>query len=417
MSVISSDYRRTIAACYLTSASTAATQNISALLFLTFRSMYGISFTKLGLLIFVYFGAQIVVDLLFSFFSDRFDFSVSMKLTPVFITVGLWFFAASPLLFPEHVYAGLVLGTVIFSVGSGLSEVLASPITEAIPSKNPQKVLSGLHACYAWGVVVTVLLATAFIFFFDAENWQIMMLGFSVFPLAASLLFIGAPIPEMQTTRGAGGALKLFRNPDTALCILCIFLGGSAECSMSSWCSSYLEAAVGVPKVWGDIFGVALFGVMLGFGRTLYTKYGGNIGKVLILCASSTTVCYLVAVAAKAPLLGLAACALTGLSASMLWPGSLMLSADRVPEGGVAMYALMAAGGDTGAALVPQLIGIITDAVIASSSAPALAERLSMTTEQLAMKTGLGAASFIPLLAAIAFVVAYRRKKRSASGT
>ena len=406
-------YRRTIAACYLTSASTAATQNLSALLFLTFRSMYGISFSKLGMLILVYFGTQILVDLTFSFFSDRFSLSASMKATPVFITVGLILFSAAPLIFPSAVYVGLVLGTVCFSVGSGLSEVLASPITEAIPSKNPQKVLSGLHACYAWGVVVTVLLATAFIFAFGAENWQVMMLLFALPPLAASLLFIGAPIPYLETTSGAAGALRLFRNPDTALCMLCIFLGGAAECSMSSWCSSYLEAAVGIPKVWGDIFGVALFGVMLGLGRTLYTKFGGSIGRVLILCASSASVCYLVAVFARVPLVGLAACALTGLATSMLWPGSLILSAERVPEGGVAMYALMAAGGDSGASLVPQLIGIVTDAVIASAAGAEYAARFSLSAEQFGMKCGLAVAALFPTLAVVMFIVEVSRGKRA----
>ena len=405
-------YGRTVLACYLTSASTAATQNLSSLLFLTFRSMYGISFARLGLLIFVYFGTQIIVDLLFSFFSDRFDCAVSMKVTPVFITVGMWLFAASPLIFPNSVYLGLVLGTICFSTGSGLSEVLASPITEAIPSEKPEKVLSGLHACYAWGVVATVVLATLFIFAFGAENWQIMMLLFTAAPLTASLLFIGAPIPEMPTTKGAAGALRLFKNPDTILCMLCIFLGGSAECSMSSWSSSYLEAAVGIPKVWGDILGVAMFGVMLGLGRTLYTKFGGKIGRVLLICASSSVVCYAVAVFARQPIVGLCACALTGLAASMLWPGCLMLSADRVPEGGVAMYALMAAGGDTGASLVPQLVGLIADGVIASEAAAGVAADFSLKTEQLGMKCGLAAAGLFPLFAVLVFSVVLIRKKR-----
>ena len=46
----------------------------------------------------------------------------------------------------------------------------------------------------------------------------------------------------------------------------------------------------------------------------------------------------------------------------MLWPGSLIAVADRIPTGGVVMYAMMAAGGDLGASVGPQLVGIIADA-------------------------------------------------------
>ncbi len=62
---------------------------------------------------------------------------------------------------------------------------------------------------------------------------------------------------------------------------------------MSQWCSGYIESALDIPKVWGDIFGVAFFA--LGLGRSLYAKIGKNIEKVILLGVIGATLCYLVA--------------------------------------------------------------------------------------------------------------------------
>ena len=62
--------KRTKLACYATSATMAAAAYISPMLFITFRNLYGISYTKLGLLVTVFFFTQLAVDLLFSFFSS-----------------------------------------------------------------------------------------------------------------------------------------------------------------------------------------------------------------------------------------------------------------------------------------------------------------------------------------------------------
>lgn len=45
----------------------------------------------------------------------------------------------------------------------------------------------------------------------------------------------------------------------------------------------------------------------------------------------------------------------------MLWPGTLIMMEENISGVGVAAYALMAAGGDFGASIAPQLMGIIAD--------------------------------------------------------
>lgn len=186
--------------------------------------------------------------------------------------------------------------------------------------------------------------------------------------------------------------------------------GGASECTMSQWCSGYLEYALGIPKIWGDTLGVALFAAMLGLGRSLYAKFGRNIRKTLLLSAAGAAVCYLTAALASVPWLGLLACALTGLSTAILWPGSLIVATDAFPAAGVAVFALMAAGGDLGAALGNQLVGSVIDLAAASPRVSTLAATLSLTPDQLGMKLGILSATAFPLLAALLFAKLCRRE-------
>jgi hypothetical protein len=73
----------------------------------------------LGLLVLIGFFTQLTIDLIFSFFSDKFNIPLSVKLTPVLTFIGLVVYAIFPYLFADHVYLGLVIGTV--SVAEGFS--------------------------------------------------------------------------------------------------------------------------------------------------------------------------------------------------------------------------------------------------------------------------------------------------------
>lgn len=397
-------YNRAKYACFITSFSTAVTGNLAPLLFITFRNLYGLSYTRLGFLTVVNFGTQLLLDLLFSFFSRKLPQKLCLRIMPVVTTVGFVLFGLAPRLFPEHVFAGLLLGTVIFSSGSGLAEVLCSPAVAAIPSDNSGRLLSRLHSCYAWGVVFVVAVTTVFLRFAGAEKWPAAAVAFAALPFAASVLFIGAPIPDMEPETEKKQGNSIFRSGVMWLCVLCIFFGGASECCMSSWCSGFAEQALGIGKIYGDIFGVALFGLAMALARSLYAKFGKNADRVLIVSAAATFCCYIVAILVPVPIVGLAACALTGFCSAMLWPGSLMAASERIPSGGVAMFALLAAGGDLGAAVCPQLVGIAADKALAYGGIAEKAAELSLTEDGLAMKTGLAIAAFFPLVAVFCFV-------------
>ena len=406
------NYSRVKVACHTVNVIMAIVANLSPLLFLTFRSIYGISYSLLGTLVLIFFCTQLGIDLIFSFFSHKFNIQATVRILPFLTVAGLVIYALVPTFMPNYAYLGLAVGTALFAVSSGLAEVLMSPIVAAIPSDDPEGEMSKLHAAYAWGVVFTVIFSTVLLLLFGKENWYILALIFCAFPIFAAALFATSTIPPMKTPEKASGALKMLKNKGIWLCVAAIFLGGAAECTMSQWASGYLEAALGIDKVWGDVFGVALFAVMLGLGRTLYAKMGKNISRVLFVGAIGATVCYLVAAISNIAVIGLIACAFTGFCVSMMWPGSILIASDKYPTAGVFIYALMAAGGDLGASVGPQLVGSVTDIALKNQRLISLAQGLALTPEQLGMKLGMLLGMLFPLIAIVIFGVFVKHKKK-----
>ena len=312
-------YKKLKIACYSASISMSIVGNLPALLFLTFRKEFGISYSLLGLLVAICFAIQLGIDLVFSFFSHKFNISKVTKIDPVLTFTGLLIYSVWPLISPETAYIGLVIGTVIFSAAAGLSEVLISPIIAAIPADNPEHEMSKLHSVYAWGVVGVTIFSTLFLLAFGTHNWYILVFVVMLVPLCSVFLFMRVEIPKMETPERVSVALKLLKNKGIWLCVVCIFLGGSTECTMAQWASGYLEGALGIPKVWGDIFGVAMFALMLGLGRSLYAAYGKSMEKVLIFGALGSAVCYFLAAIVPVQLVGLVACAMTGFFSSRVF--------------------------------------------------------------------------------------------------
>lgn len=397
-------HKRLRFACYTTGLTMSVVANLPPILFLTFRSLYGISYSLLGLLVLINYVTQLLVDLAFSFFSHKFNIEKAVKSTPVIAVAGFLIYAIWPVVFPKLIYPGLVLGTIIFSASGGFAEVLISPVIAAIPAKDPDREMSKLHSVYAWGVVAVVIISTLFLLL-GSTYWPWLAVIFTLIPLCSAILFHGVNLPPMSTPEKASGALDLLKNKGIWLCFIAIFLGGAAECTMAQWASGYLEQAVGIPKVWGDIFGVAMFALMLGLGRTLYAKYGKNLNRVLFLCAIATTICYFLAAVTNIALIGLLACAFTGLFTAQFWPGNLVIASERFPAGGVFIFAFMAVGGDLGASIGPQLVGTVTDLVIGNPTLSAIATDLGFSAEQLGLKLGMLGGMLFPLLAIFFFYV------------
>lgn len=396
-------YKLTKNACYLTSMTMAISANLSPLLFLTFKDMYNLSYTLLGFLVVINFFTQLLIDLIFTFFTKYFNIHKTVKNTPLIVFIGLILYAVLPKMFSDMAFLWIVMGTVIFSVASGLSEVLISPVIAAIPSDNPEREMSKLHSMYAWGVVIVVIFSTIFLTVFGNENWMYLAMIWSIVPFVAFLMFLKAKFPKMDNFNGSQSQTKIF-DRGIVLCTLCIFFGGAAECTMSQWASGFIESAIGVPKVYGDVIGVALFAALLGTGRILYSKYGKNIINYLLFGMLGASICYFIASLSLSPAVGIIACALTGIFTAMLWPGTLIYVEEKFENVGVAIYALMAAGGDMGASVAPQLLGIVSDKFSLTGFALEISQMLNISLEQVSMRAGLFVAGLFPVAGVLCII-------------
>ncbi len=401
------NYAKTRRACYFSYLSMSSVFTLPPLLFETFHTAYGVSYSLLGTLVLVNFLTQLTIDLIFTFFTRLFNIEKTLRIMPLLTAFGLGLYALSPTLFPSHVYVGLVIGTVIFSVSAGLSEVLISPTVAAIPSEHPDRDMSMLHSLYGWGVVSVAAVSSLYFLLFGTENWTYLAFFLACFPVIASVLFFVSPIPEMDLTssdaKNAAG-----RSTGLLLCVLCIFLGSSAENAMTNWISCYVESALLLPKAVGDVLGMAVFALLLASCRVFYAKRGKNIMKTLLLSMIGATVCYLVAGAIPSILISFLACVLTGFCTAMLWPGTLILMEEKIPSPGVAAYALMAAGGDFGASVAPQLLGILVDKISVSGFAARLGETAGLLPDQVGLRCGVLIAAVFPLLG-ICVILVMRR--------
>ena len=398
------DFRRTKYSCYYTYVAMSSIFSLPPLLFVTFREMYNISYTLLGTLVLINFCTQLLIDLIFTVFTKHFNVGKCVKLMPLITSLGLMVYAIVPTLFPQYAYAGFVSGTVIFSVAAGLCEVLMSPVVAAIPSDNPERDMSTLHSLYAYGVLIVVVLSTVFLKGFGTDNWMWLTLFWAVLPVFSFVLFSISPMPEITVSHNEPSNKVNKKRYGLMLCVFCIFLGGATEVTMTNWISAYMENALYIPKVVGDIAGMALFAIFLGLGRTMYAKYGKNISNVLLAGMAGSLICYLVAGFCTNNILCLVACVFTGLCTSMLWPGTLILMEEKFPNCGVAAYALMASGGDFGASVSPQAMGVVVDKVAASGWATEFGTTVSMSAEQIGMRTGMVMSAVFPVLGIILLI-------------
>ncbi len=413
------NYKLTKFSCYYTYLASASVFSLPPMLFSTFREMYNISYTLLGTLVLVNFCTQLAIDLIFSFFAKHFNIRMTIRIMPVLTSLGLAIYAIVPTLFPDVAYLGLVTGTFIFSVAAGLSEVLLSPLIAAIPSKTPERDMSTLHSLYAYGVFSVVLVTSLFIKIFGTENWMFLTLFFVALPIGSAILFRICSIPGLNISNENKGERAKVRNFGLFLCAICIFLGSAAENTMTNWISVYMEKALNISKAIGDIVGIALFAILLGAGRTLYAKYGKNISNVLLAGMIGATVCYLIAGFSNNMIICAVACAFTGFCTSMLWPGTLILMEEKINNPGVVAYALMAAGGDFGASVAPQALGIVVDKVSVSQWGTNMSQMLSINTEQFGIKAGMIFSSVFPILgvAVIIFIKRYFPKQKNTEYT
>jgi MFS family permease len=408
-------YRLTTLSCFVGIFCQAIASNITAILFIPLMTLYGLSYVHLGLLVAINFTTQVVVDIIASRLIDRYGYRTFVLPADLLAIAGLTLFALSPLLF-ENVLIGLILSTIIFSASCGLLEVMLSPIVNAIPNEEKGPAMALMHSFYAWGQVATIVITTLFLFVFGIHSWQIIVLVWAAVPLVNFFMFLAAPFPGMIHEEHRQTMRDLLFRPFYLIALLAILGGAATELVMNQWASTFTEKVLELPKVTGDLLGMCGFAVMLGLGRALYGRYGGkmNMNNVLVASAGAATVCYVVVAVSPVLSISLIACAICGLFASLLWPGTLVITAEKYPLAGAWLFAILAAAGDIGGAAGPFAAGIITDFTRGLPAMSAWATTLGLNPDQLAIRVAILISGFFPAFTMYCHWVLRKRQAGSA---
>lgn len=390
---IQKNYKKTLTACYLGFVTQAISANFVPLLFVTFSNTYGISLEKIAMIPMVFYLTQLFVDFAATKFADKIGYRTCVTASQMLSAAGLALMAFLPEMISAP-FAGIIISVVFYAIGSGLIEVLVSPIVEACPFENKDGVMSLLHSFYCWGAMAVILGSTFFFALFGVDNWKILAIIWAMIPLYNTFNFISCPIERLIQDSNQMGVRNLLKTPIFWLMIILMICSGASEAAMAQWASAFTEAALGVSKTVGDLAGPCMFALFMGVSRVLYGKFSEklNLDKVMLICGIMCVGCYLIASLSSLPVFGLAGCALCGLAVGIMWPGSISISSQNCPKGGTAMFAFLALAGDLGATVSPAMVGSISN--MAGGN----------------LKTGLFAATIFPVILVVSLIVLNRGK-------
>ena len=365
----SKKYMSTKIACYTGYFVQAIINNLAPLFYVIFQNEFEINYTKISWLIMLNFATQLFVDIMSVKVIEKLGYRVSIVLAHVFSSVGLFLIGFLPRAMENH-YIGLVIPIIIYATGSGLIEVLVSPIVEGLPLENKSGEMSLLHSFYCWGQMSVVLFTTIAIKFAGSENWVYAPMLWAIIPFINMFMCMKVPIfPPVPEGEDEMKVRELFKSGTFILLALLMLCAGASELAMSQWASTFAEESLGVDKLTGDLLGPCLFALLMASARVVFGLVGDRVDvkKVLVFSAGLCVAAYLISTLSKNPIASLIGCGLCGLSVATMWPGVFSFAAKIFPRGGTPLFAMLAVFGDFGCAFGPWLAGVVSDGVRESS--------------------------------------------------
>lgn len=359
------NYNKTLIACSTGYLVQALSNNFLPLLFVYFASFYKIPVTLISIIIAYNFIIQIFVDM----FSSKFILSVGYRVSGIvsasFCVLGLIILATTPLLVTGYlkIYIGIMIAVTFTAIGSGLSEVILSPIIEALPFDNKPTKMSFLHSFYALGHILTIVISSLFFLIFKIDNWYILALLFIIIPLAQILMFISCPIINPVGDEVKVKKSSLFKNKTFIILFLLMIMAGAAEQAIAQWASYFAETGLKVTKSLGDLLGACLFALFMFISRMWYgtAKKKPNITIAILIFSIVLAICYVFIVIQPSAIISLLFIALCGFFVGILWPGLYSVGGGIFVSGGAVMFSMLALGGDLGCAIGPLLVGFVAN--------------------------------------------------------
>ena len=393
------NYKHTLCGCMTGFVVQAINNNLAPLLFVVFQDEFGLDLSMLSVVILVNFLTQLCVDAFAGKLTDKFGFRAVVIAAMATSSVGLILLGLLPMVW-SNTFAALMIATIVFAIGGGLIEVVISPLTELLPLGEKKSTMALLHSFYCWGQTVVVLLSTLFIKIFDSSLWYVLPFVWAVVPVGNIIWFLFVPVVDTIPEEKRTPLIHLLKDKRFLLALIVMTCAGASELTVSQWSSLFAEKGLGVSKFLGDLLGPCLFAALMGTGRLVFGLFGSklNLLRVLKLLTVGCIICYVLMIFVPEPIISLLACGFTGLTVSMLWPGTISNTSARFPYGGTAMFGLCALFGDLGCAAGPGIAGLVADAISGSSFVAEISATTGLSAEQVGLRGGILAGMFFPLV-------------------
>ncbi len=360
---MSISYKSTKIACFIGFVVQAIINNFLPILFIIFNTQYNLNYEQLGRLLFINFFVQLIVDLMTPIIVKYLGYRGAAVACHGLAGIGLCMLGILTFIFPEHIYACLVISIIIYASGSGIIEVCISPMVELLPGDKKGADMVFTHSFYCWGQMFTVLVSTLLIFVIGQHQWHFIPIIWAIIPFLNMFNFMRVPIIEQPDEPVSKTANTLFKNRDFWIFVIIMICAGASEITMAQWASLFAQQALGVTKTVGDLLGPCAFAVCMGSGRVIFGIFDGkfNPKKALIVNNILCILCYMGVAVLNIEWLSLICCALCGFTVSLSWPGTYSMAARHFTSGGTLMFSLLAVSGDLGCSIGPWIMGIVAN--------------------------------------------------------
>ncbi len=357
-----SKYTLTKLACYVGYVVQAVVNNFLPILFIALQNIYGLSYEQLARIILFNFLTQMVTDFIAPKILSVIGYRKASMLAHISASVGLILLGLLPR-FMQSTYFAIIISMMITAFGSGLIEVILSPMVDMLPTLNKAGNMAILHSFYCWGQAFTIIATTVMVMFFGLDGWANIPIIWAVIPFVNIFAFALVPIIEPEKEKKTDSLKQLFKHKSFALFLVMMLCAGAAEITMAQWASMFAQQSLGVSKAVGDLAGPCAFAIFMGAGRIWYAKVSKNVSfcKTVIVLSALCAICYLVVGICNIPAVSLICCAICGFTVSIFWPGTYSAGAKVFKNGGPVMFSAFAMLGDIGCSIGPWITGFVAD--------------------------------------------------------
>jgi len=319
------------------------------------RDDLGLSLAQRGVFLGAPFWGLVTAILLAGPIADRYGFRALLVLGAALQAGGLAAISWAP------GYPVALIGAVLAGLGTGVMDALMTPIVCTVYPERRTQMSNLLHAFYAIGLILSVLLVTLLLQL--VVPWRIVfrILAGVVIPYGVLVLILPLPGqshagPQRQPVR------RLLGRGSFWLLMAAIFLGGAAEMGASGWLPNFIEEATKASRALSGL-GLAAFGATMAVGRLAASFLAHRLGPRRLLLAGGLLCAIGLGLAALPVGAGLSIfwLAVAGLGVAGFWPTILGCAGDRFPRAGASMFSLLSAMGAAGCTIGPLAVGVIAE--------------------------------------------------------